>query len=197
MKPSTLLTAAILALYVSGGADALFLTSLALLPITAITSLGGIAGLKLAIAMKILGMLGWWNVSRYGVGLRADIESNKLPDRLVPLPKPKSIFSGPTISVPIAALPYFIGGRVQKPLTVRLPVKDFVMLANATTRFDSPKVMFSSRGSASVRGNKGSALHASETLKTPFLNMEAQQAATLRVSSRINCFCMFRILKLC
>ncbi|XP_065287360.2 uncharacterized protein [Dermacentor albipictus] len=180
MKLSTLLTAAVLGLYVTGAADALFLTSLALLPITAITSLGGIAGLKLALAMTILGMLGWWNVSRYGVGLRAGIESSKLPDGLVPLPKPKSIFSGPTISIPIAALPYFLGGRVQRPLSIRLPVKDFVMLVNATTQFDTAKVNFSTRGSASVKGIKGSALHASGTLRSPLLNVESQQKATLR-----------------
>ncbi|KAH7942736.1 uncharacterized protein LOC119399581 [Rhipicephalus sanguineus] len=179
MRLSTLVAAAFLALLVAQTTDG-FLTSLALLPISAITSIGGIAGLKLAMAMKILDMLGWFKVSRYGIGLRAGIESSKLPDRVVPRPKPQGIFSGPTISVPIAALPYFVGGGLQKPLSVRLPIKDFKMLANATTDFDSPKVKFSSSGSASVNGNKGSMLQASSALKSPFVNLEGKHAATIR-----------------
>ena len=78
MRLSTLVAAVFLALLVAQTTDGLFLTSLAMLPISAITSIGGIAGLKLPMAMKILDMLGWFKVSRYGVGLRAGIESSKL-----------------------------------------------------------------------------------------------------------------------
>ncbi|KAL3226856.1 hypothetical protein MRX96_048903 [Rhipicephalus microplus] len=180
MKLSTLVATAFLAFLVVQSANGMFLTSFALLPISAITSIGGIAGVKLAIAMKLLDRLGWFKVSRYGVGLRAGIESNKLPDRVVPRPDPKGFFSGPTISVPIAALPYLIGGARQKPLSLRLPVKDFKMLANATTNFDSPKVKFSSSGSASVKGDKATVLKASSALKSPFVNVEGKHAATIR-----------------
>ncbi|KAH6943809.1 hypothetical protein HPB50_027492 [Hyalomma asiaticum] len=180
MRLSSLVAVAFLALVVAHTAEGLFLTSLALLPLSAIASVGGIAGLKLALAMKVLDMLGWFSVSRYGVGLRAGIESSKLPDRVVPRPKPQGFFSGPTISIPIAAVPYFLGGGIQKPLSVRLPIKDFVMLANATTDFDSPKVKFSSGGTASVKGNKGSSLHVSSSLKSPLVNMEARKRATIR-----------------
>ncbi|KAH9362008.1 uncharacterized protein LOC144171555 [Haemaphysalis longicornis] len=174
------LLVAVLVLVSLEGADALFLSTLSLLPISAIVSLGGVGGLKLAIAMKILGMLGWWDVSRYGVGLRASIENNRLPERVVPLPKPQSIFSGPTISVPIALLPYFIGGRLKSPTSIRLPVKDFVLLANQSARFESPKVKFSSEGSATVKGTKGSQVHASGEFRSPLVNVEAEKTATLR-----------------
>ncbi|KAH7981584.1 hypothetical protein HPB52_000014 [Rhipicephalus sanguineus] len=187
MKLSSVSTAvvAILVIGVLPSADSMFLSSLALLPISAIVSLGGVGGLKLAIAMKILGMLGWWDVSRYGVGLRASVESNKLPERVVPLPKPQSVFSGPTIPVPIASLPYIIGGHHMKPVPVRLPAKKFFLLANQATRFDSPKVKFSGNGFASGRGTKGSMVHASGDLKTPLINVEAEKTATLRVHRSI------------
>ncbi|KAL1428881.1 hypothetical protein MTO96_016636 [Rhipicephalus appendiculatus] len=182
MKLSSVSTfvAAILVIGALPSADSLFLSSLALLPISAIVSLGGVGGLKLAIAMKILGMLGWWDVSRYGVGLRASVESNKLPERVVPLPKPQIVFSGPTIPVPIALLPHIIGGHHVKTVPVRLPAKKFFLLANQATRFDSPKVKFSGGGFASVRGTKGAMVHASGELKTPLINMEAKKTATLR-----------------
>ncbi|XP_077514399.1 uncharacterized protein LOC144125150 [Amblyomma americanum] len=181
MKPTLLFAvAAILVLTLPQEADSLFLSSLALLPVSAIVSLGGFVGLKLAIAMKILGMLGWFDVSRYGVGLRASIDDDKLPDRVVPLPKPRNIFPGPTISVPVAMLPYFIGGKFKGPSAIRLPVKDFMMLANQSVQFDSPSVRFSSDGAASVKGTKGSSLHASGKLKSPLVNVEARKTAMLR-----------------
>ncbi|KAH6946616.1 hypothetical protein HPB50_014207 [Hyalomma asiaticum] len=161
-------------------AESLFLTGLALLPISAIASLSGIGGLKLAVAMKILGMLGWWDVSRYGVGLRASVESNKLPARVVPFPKPQSLVSGPTIAVPIALLPHIIDGHYLKTVPVRLPAKNFFLLANQTARFDSPKLEFSGDGFASVRGTKGSMVHASGELKSPLVSVEAKKTATLR-----------------
>ncbi|KAH7981236.1 hypothetical protein HPB49_022486 [Dermacentor silvarum] len=64
LSSGTTVFAAILVVGLLQTTDSLFLSSLTLLPISAIVSLGGIGGLKLAIAMKILGMLGWWDVSR-------------------------------------------------------------------------------------------------------------------------------------
>ncbi|KAL3252698.1 hypothetical protein MRX96_054846 [Rhipicephalus microplus] len=172
MRLPTLVATAFLALLVAKTANGLFMTSLVLLPISAITSIGGLAGLKLAIAMKLLDMLGWFKVGRYGVGIRAGIESNKLPDRVLLRAEPKDTFPSPTVSVPVAAVPYFIEGSMQKPLPVRLSVKDFKMLAKATSDFDSPNVKFLSSGSAYVKGNKGSVLQASSDLKNSLVNME-------------------------
>ncbi|XP_075725655.1 uncharacterized protein LOC142767578 [Rhipicephalus microplus] len=180
MRLPTLVATTFLALLVAKTANGLFMTSLALLPISAITSIGGLAGLKLAIAMKLLDMLGWFKVGRYGVGIRAGIESNKLPDRVVLRAEPKDIFPGPTVSLPAAAVPHLIEGSMQKPLPVRLSVKDFKMLAKATTDFDSPNVKFLSSGSAYVKGYKRSVLQASSDLKNSLVNMEGQHAATIR-----------------
>ncbi|KAL3243794.1 hypothetical protein MRX96_047379 [Rhipicephalus microplus] len=110
MKLATLVATAFLALLVAQNANGLFLTSLALLPISTITSIGGLAGLKLTIAMKLLDMLGWFKVIRYEKGLQAGIESNKLPDRVVLHAEAKDIFPGPTISFQVAPVPYLIGG---------------------------------------------------------------------------------------
>ncbi|XP_075725653.1 uncharacterized protein LOC142767576 [Rhipicephalus microplus] len=180
MKLATLVATAFLALLVAQNANGLFLTSLALLPISTITSIGGLAGLKLAIAMKLLDMLGWFKVIRYEKGLQAGIESNKLPDRVVLHAEAKDIFPGPTISFPVAPVPYLIGGSMRKPPPVRLPLSYFKMLANATTDFDSPKVKFLSSGSSQVKSNKGSLLQASLDLKRPLVNLEGKHAATIR-----------------
>ncbi|KAL1468269.1 hypothetical protein MTO96_041597 [Rhipicephalus appendiculatus] len=155
MKLSTLVATAFLALLVAQTTNGLFLTSLALLPISAITSIGGIAGIKLAIAMKLLDMLGWFKTRR---------ASSPAPQ------SPCLLLRCRTSS----------GGGKQKPLSVRLPIKDFMMLANATTDFDSPQVKFSSSGSASVKGNKASVLQASSALKSPLVNVEGKHAATIR-----------------
>ncbi|KAH6927046.1 hypothetical protein HPB50_025361 [Hyalomma asiaticum] len=125
-------------------------------------------------------MLGWWNVGRHGVGLRASLESNRLPEHVVRTPRPRSVFSASTASVPIALLPYVIGGHYQKTAPASIPVKKSFPLPNRTARFDSPKIAFSANGFASVRGTKGSTIHASGDLKSPLVNVEAQKTATLR-----------------
>ncbi|KAH7971648.1 hypothetical protein HPB52_001146 [Rhipicephalus sanguineus] len=173
--------AVILVVGLSPTADSLFLSSSALLPISAIVSLGGVGGLKLAIAMKLLGMLGWRDVGRHGVGLRTSLERNMLPDRAIPIPGPRRAFSGTEISVPNALLPHIVTtGRYLKTVPVHLPPGKLFLLADRSSRFDSPQVRFSADGFASVRGTKGSTVHASGELKSPLVNVEAQKTATLR-----------------
>ncbi|KAL3252696.1 hypothetical protein MRX96_054844 [Rhipicephalus microplus] len=147
------------------------MTSLALLPISAITSIGGLAGLKLAIAMKLLGhaRLVQSGPLRSRYPSRHRKQQAARPSRAARrakrhLPRPHGI-------------PYRLlrcrtlsRGSMQKPLPVRLSVKDFKMLAKATTDFDSPNVKFLSSGSAYVKGNKGSVLQASSDLKNSLVN---------------------------
>ncbi|CAN7986000.1 unnamed protein product [Ixodes hexagonus] len=165
-------------------AGAFFLTSLALLPLTSIIGLGGLAGLKLAIAMKILGHLGWWNVSRYGVGLRTSIENDKLPEPVGPLPaKPQGIFHGlhgPTIKIPVALLPYFLGGHFKSPGFFKLPAKDFSLLATQNFHLDAHKLKLSSQGAAGVNGVKESFVQAHGNLQSPLVNVDARKKATLK-----------------
>ncbi|KAG0436207.1 hypothetical protein HPB47_018079 [Ixodes persulcatus] len=162
-------------------AGAFFLTSLALLPLTSIIGLGGLAGLKLAIAMKLLGHLGWWNVSRYGVGLRTSIENDKLPEPLGPMPpKPHGLFHGRTIKIPIALLPYFFGGHFKSPGSFTLPAKDFSLLARQSFHLDGHKLKLSSQGAAGVNGAKGSFVQAHGNMESPLVNIDARKKATLK-----------------
>lgn len=160
---------------------ALFLTSLALLPITSIIGLGGLAALKLAIAMKLLGHLGWFNVSRYGVGLRTSIENDVLPNPVGPLPpKPQGFFHGPTIKIPVALLPYFIGGHFKSPGSFEFPAKDFSLLAKQDLHLDSHKLKVSSQGAAGVNGVKGSFVQTHGNLQSPLVNVDSVKKATLK-----------------
>lgn len=180
MKTSTLTCATavvVQTLLYYDSAEGLFLGTLALLPFSALASLGGLAGLKLAIAMKLLGHLGWWKVSRHGVGLRASIQNDKLPERFVPEPpKPHhGIFGGPTIRVPLALIPYFLGGHGKKWSPFKMPGSDFALLVDHSGNLDSSKVKFRSRSSAGVDGTKGSFLQASGNLKSPVVNVAAKK----------------------
>ncbi|KAL1435161.1 hypothetical protein MTO96_011089 [Rhipicephalus appendiculatus] len=182
MKVSSItVLAAILVVGLPPSADSMFLSSSALLPISAIVSLGGVGGLKLAIAMKLLGMLGGWDFGRYGVGRPTSLESERLPNHVDPFPRPRSVFSNSEMSAPIALLPHVLTtGRYLKRVPVRRPAGKFVLLADRNARFDSPEVKFSANGFASLRGTKGSTVHASGELNSPLVNVEARKTATLR-----------------
>ncbi|KAH7950562.1 hypothetical protein HPB51_028403 [Rhipicephalus microplus] len=184
MKVSSItVLAALLVLGLPPSAHSMFLSSSALLPVSAIVSLGGVGGLKLAIAMKLLGMLGGLHVARYGVSLPTSLESDRLPDRMVPVPKPRKASSaGDEISEPIAFLPHILTtGRYLRNVPVRHSARKFFLHGDRTGRFDLPEVKFSADGSASIRGTKGSMLHASGELKSPLVNLQAQKTATMRV----------------
>ncbi|KAL3217943.1 hypothetical protein MRX96_031864 [Rhipicephalus microplus] len=158
MKVSSItVLAALLVLGLPPSAHSMFLSSSALLPVSAIVSLGGVGGLKLAIAMKLLGMLGGLHVARYGVSLPTSLESDRLPDRMVPVPKPRKASSaGDEISEPIAFLPHILTtGRYLRNVPVRHSARKFFLHGDRTGRFDSPEVKFSADGSASIPGNQG------------------------------------------
>ncbi|KAL3230334.1 hypothetical protein MRX96_023390 [Rhipicephalus microplus] len=170
----TVVIAAILVIGAMPSADSMFLSSLALLPISAIVSLGGVGGLKLAITMKLLGLLGWWDISHYGVGLRASVENNKLHARV--MPKPQILFSGQVVPVPIALLPHVVGG----PRVKTAPGSSFLPKHSSCWQIKllaliHPKSSFPVRASLASGGTNGATVHASGELKTPHNQSEHQE----------------------
>lgn len=188
MKTSTLFVAAAVSLQLLLSfhqAEGLFFTSLALLPFGALASLGGLAAIKVAIAMKLLGHLGWFKVSRYGVGLRASIDNQKFPERLVPAPpKSKGLFDGPSIKVPVNILPYVLGVPFKKATTFKLPGKDFVLRADQSAKLASSHSSYTSHGAAGIDGTKWSFLQHAGNLKTPLVNVDDRKKVSYKVRVR-------------
>ncbi|XP_064482486.1 uncharacterized protein LOC135395176 [Ornithodoros turicata] len=180
MKTSFLIAAAFLILTCLLGVEAPLPSALG-----TVIALGGAAGIKLAVAMKILRYLGFFDISRYGVGLRASVENEALPETVVPAPlRSPGLGSGPTISVPVAVLPFLLGQGItdkvaKKKEGVNSIGQDFRLEASQSASWDDDKFKISEHGDASLDGSKGAAVQFGGNLRSPIVNADTLQKASI------------------